>query len=526
MNQNPSLQELHDRIARLQQRVNKLSEEKANLYLVLHLVEQLNPISGVERFLESLMSALCSSLGGTNVEIYFLDDGVINYANLISGERSVIDDIDDPLVANVFQHGGMIENPTDLENTLLKDNIAAVAYTWVMPLQVANKFVGVVKMSNLLGSAQMRQYLTPFFTHMALILDNQIQTRKAESANKAKSKFLATMSHEIRTPLNGILGMAQLLSAAECSEGQRKDYAKTIFDSGNILLSILNDILDLSKIEAEKMELKYSTVDPMLILDNMLALFSGSAHQKGLHITTSWDGLVGKTYQLDKLRVTQMLSNLVSNAVKFTDSGCIEIAASELSCNDDGICALEFSVTDTGPGIVEEEQRSLFKPFNQIDNFSTRRYQGTGLGLSLVHRFAELMQGKAGMESRIGQGSRFWFQIQCTCDRARPALPPALQTQLEAQAPQSLDGSQISNEAKSFVRECEGLDAQFDELSRLLEKNMFSAITHFKALQSELRHSPIAEHFATLEKPINQMRFEEAHQQLKNLRLALGNYDS
>lgn len=203
MTSSPSYQELQQRIEHLETRVRKLSEEKANLYLVLHMVELLNPIAGVDSFLESLMSALCGSMGGTNVEIYYLDEGDIHYVNLLSNTRRVLQTIDDALVERVFKDHGLLEDLTDLDHTLLKENVAAVACTWVIPLVVAGKFLGAIKMSDLLGSAQMREYMTPFFTHMALILDNKIQTRKADSANKAKSSFLATMSHEIRTPLNG-----------------------------------------------------------------------------------------------------------------------------------------------------------------------------------------------------------------------------------------------------------------------------------------------------------------------------------
>lgn len=409
MSQALSYQELEARVAHLEHRVRKLSEQKANLFLVLHLVEQLNPVAGVDSFLESLMLALCANLGGSNVEIYYLDDGAIHFANLL-GERRIVRTIEDPLVAEVFQHHLFIEQVSDLNHTLLRNNSAAVACTWVMPLLVGKELIGAIKMTDLVGTAQMREYLSPFFSHMALIFNNQIKTRIAETANKAKSSFLATMSHEIRTPLNGILGMAQLLSAVECSHEKRLECAQTILSSGNTLLALLNDVLDLSKIEANRLELIHSTVNPQHILNDVLALFWGSAQQKGLALSAAWHGAKTKNYRLDPLRVKQMLSNLVSNAIKFTDHGAISIEARELT-HEEGYTVLEFSVTDTGIGIAKDKQHELFKPFSQVDSGSTRRYVGTGLGLSLVQRFAELMQGDSGVESDLEQGSRFWFRI-------------------------------------------------------------------------------------------------------------------
>lgn len=415
MSQTSSRQDLLKRLDYLENRVRKLSEEKANLYLVLHMVEQLNPVAGVEGLLQSLMSALCSSMGGTNVEIYYyLEEGEIHYANLF-GDRRIVENIEDPLVAEVFEHHRFIEQQSDLGHTLLKDNVAAVACTWVMPLLVGKDILGVIKMSDLVGTAQMRQYLSPFFAHMALILSNEIKTRVAEAANRAKTSFLATMSHEIRTPLNGILGMAQLLTMPGNSPEKYPDYARTILTSGQTLMALLNDVLDLSKIEASKLELSYSVIDPRDLVDEVLSLFSENARRKNLEITATWKGLAGQCYRLDPVRVRQMLSNLVSNAIKFTEQGFVHITADEIN-REGGYAELEFSVTDSGIGIASDKLRLLFKPFSQIDNSSTRHYAGTGLGLSIVQRFAELMQGCSGVESSEGQGSRFWFRIFAEVD--------------------------------------------------------------------------------------------------------------
>ncbi len=424
---NASRVQLVQQIEQLEQRVRKLSEEKANLYLILHMVELLSPIAGVESFLDSLMSALGSSLGGTNVEIYYLDEEQIHYANLF-GERRIIEQLEDPLIEKVFKDHQFVENLSAASNTLLQNDAIPIACDWIMPLMVGKNFIGAVKMSDLLGLATMRDHLAPFFRYMALILNNEIKTRIAETANKAKSNFLATMSHEIRTPLNGMLGMAQLLTRNDITQEKQHEYANTILSSGQTLLAMLNDILDLSKIEASKLSLSYTLSSPQEIIMDVLLLFSESARQKNLEITAHWIHPKGQQYLIDPVRVRQMLTNLVSNAIKFTERGYVHIEGYEV--NRTGQQAeLEFSVSDSGIGIKLEQQRYLFEPFTQLDASSTRRYGGTGLGLSIVQRFAHLMQGSTGLESSPESGSRFWIRIKGSIGAdTNPPMPVIHQT--------------------------------------------------------------------------------------------------
>ncbi|MGZ8181290.1 MAG: sensor histidine kinase [Methylobacter sp.] len=522
MTQVPSYQALQERVAYLEGRVRKVSEEKANLYLVLHLVELLNPLAGIDGLLQSLMSALCGSLGGTNVEIYYLDEGDIHYANLF-GEHRVVERIDDALVAEVFEHHQFVEQSTDVSHTLMDNNALPVACTWVMPLLVGSELLGVIKMSDLLGSAQMRDYLTPFFSHMALILSNEIKTRIAETANKAKSSFLATMSHEIRTPLNGILGMAQLLTMSGCSPDQHRQYARTILSSGHMLLALLNDVLDLSKTEANKLELVYSEVNPQHIIDEVLLLFAESARQKNLAMTAVWSGADGHYYRIDPLRVRQMLTNLVSNAIKFTDQGFVRIEARELAC-DGQQAKLEFSVTDNGAGIAADKQHLLFKAFSQIDGSSTRHYGGTGLGLSIVLRFAELMQGEAGVESNPGQGARFWFRISCNRidTTAKPHSDDVLPKAVGLDAVGALPATDIRAEEEAFILSRQDIGPVLDELDQLLAKSRFSAVGQFKVLEDLLEGSVVAPRFTAIGQLVNEMKFEQARSRLQQLRSELG----
>lgn len=232
----------------------------------------------------------------------------------------------------------------------------------------------------------------------------------ANQATRAKSEFLATMSHEIRTPMNGILGMAQLLMSESVSEPERQEWAKTILDSGQTLLTLLNDILDLSKVEAGKFELQPSPILPCRIVEESVAIFEKLLLSKHLLIEIDCP-LEGRLMSGDGIRLRQMLSNYLSNAIKFTQQGKIRVQVREVAVQN-GNVTLEFSVTDSGIGIPPEKQHLLFNPFTQVDGSSTRRFGGTGLGLSIVRRLAELMQGSVGVESAEGTGSRFWFRVQ------------------------------------------------------------------------------------------------------------------
>ncbi|NTV72142.1 MAG: response regulator [Azonexaceae bacterium] len=235
----------------------------------------------------------------------------------------------------------------------------------------------------------------------------------AESANRAKSAFLATMSHEIRTPMNGILGMAQMLLLPGVKDSERLDYSRTILNSGQTLLALLNDILDLSKVEAGKIELESIPFEPAHVLHDIHALFSENARTKDLQLNLNWNGPNQQRYLGDGHRLRQMLSNLVGNAIKFTTTGYVDIAATEIS-REGANALLEFSVTDTGMGVASEKQSLLFKPFSQADTSITREFSGTGLGLSIVRSLAQRMGGEVGVKSEAGQGACFWFRIPVT----------------------------------------------------------------------------------------------------------------
>ena len=238
----------------------------------------------------------------------------------------------------------------------------------------------------------------------------------AETANRAKSTFLATMSHEIRTPLNGVLGMAQAMAADELSPVQR-DRLDVVRQSGETLLHILNDVLDLSKIEAGKLELEEAEFDISELARGAHAAFTAIANKKGLSFDLAVEAAARGVYVGDSTRVRQILYNLVSNALKFTESGEVRVSVARTDAG------LRLSVADTGIGIPPERLAGLFQKFEQADASTTRRYGGTGLGLAICRELAQLMGGAIRAESKPGEGSTFSVTLPLAKSTARHVLP-------------------------------------------------------------------------------------------------------
>jgi len=275
----------------------------------------------------------------------------------------------------------------------------------IIPFNVAGLFVLVMM------TMMREERIRAFQAHQAhLIAELEAARDKADAANDAKSNFLGVVSHELRTPMNGVLGAAQLLSVSRLDETQRQ-YLSIIRNSGDNLLSLLNDMLDMTKIEAGKMSFDIVDVSMEDLHRRVIGPFTAQAEAKGLGFVHGFTGEVPTVVRGDPLRVCQILSNLLSNAVKFTDQGEIAYRVHGERLEDDRV-RFVFSVTDSGTGIAPDDLALLFQPFTQVDASSTRRFGGTGLGLTIARRMAQIMGGDIGVSSTLGKGSTFTLTIE------------------------------------------------------------------------------------------------------------------
>jgi signal transduction histidine kinase/CheY-like chemotaxis protein len=276
-----------------------------------------------------------------------------------------------------------------------------------------------------------------FQEHQAHLIEELEAARdRANAANDAKSSFLGVISHELRTPMNGVLGAAQLLGATALEPTQR-EYLSIIRNSGDNLLSLLNDILDMTKIEAGKMTFEVVDVSIDDLHKRVTGPFQAQAEAKGLTFETSFEGDIPSVVRGDPLRVCQVIHNLLSNAVKFTDRGDVTYVVHGERMAEDRV-RFDFAVTDSGAGISPEDLERLFQPFTQVDGSSTRRFGGTGLGLTIARRMANIMGGDISVTSTVGEGSTFTFSVESE------VVEWARQSEVEAVPVERIDGQALN----------------------------------------------------------------------------------
>jgi two-component system, sensor histidine kinase len=271
----------------------------------------------------------------------------------------------------------------------------------------------------------------------------------ARQANRAKSNFLATMSHEIRTPMNGVLGMAQLLRRDEIDPAQ-SERLDVLIESGEYLLSILNDILDVSKIDAGRLDITPAPEDLRLFLDRLIGFWGARADEKGVALILSVADSVPDYVLVDALRLRQVLFNLIGNALKFTDKGSVEVIA-EATPNGDGAVLLHLSVRDTGVGIAPDHLPVLFERFSQVDESEVRRFGGTGLGLAIAKQLTELMGGRIWVESEPGKGSTFRIKLPLALAKASKAARSAATAPAGPAAPAGLKVLAVDDNAVNLL---------------------------------------------------------------------------
>ena len=264
----------------------------------------------------------------------------------------------------------------------------------------------------------------------------------ADAANQAKSTFLANMSHEIRTPLTSIIGFAELAVDEDQTTEQRVEALQTIRQSGNHLLNLINDILDFSKIEAGEMDIEKNEIHPLELASEIESMVQGQAKKKGLDFTIQYNFPLPEKIISDPLRLKQILLNLCSNAIKFTDSGSIQLSLKY----DEKTAALEFSVRDTGIGMTSEQVDNLFKAFKQADTSISRRFGGTGLGLFLSKRLAELLGSTLEVESQSGEGSIFKLTLSNIHDGLKTLNLINSTEQIRQASPTQLTGAMLAGD--------------------------------------------------------------------------------
>jgi signal transduction histidine kinase/CheY-like chemotaxis protein len=338
---------------------------------------------------------------------------------------------------------------------------------------------------------------------------------QANEANKAKSEFLANMSHEIRTPLNGVIGFGELLNATELSPTQ-KEYVKFLNESAALLMELINQVLDLAKIEAGKMQLNIERCSPRKIFETAVQLTQHLADKKNVKVYLTLDSKLPTTVYADSIRLSQVLINLLSNAIKFTDKGSVTLTVDVQAGSNASSVALTIGIRDTGIGISDAQKQVLFTAFGQADASTSKRYGGTGLGLVISNNLLHLMNSRVEFESELNKGSHFYFTLELPSEK-EPMHAPSASIDLKPLANAAAAGNLRSEKPVALIVEDNELNLVLCRtlLAKLYPHYTFiSATSGYQAIEMVEQHSP---EFILMDIQMPDMDGRETTQKLREL---------
>jgi signal transduction histidine kinase/CheY-like chemotaxis protein len=338
---------------------------------------------------------------------------------------------------------------------------------------------------------------------------------QANEANKAKSEFLANMSHEIRTPLNGVIGFGELLNATELSPTQ-KEYVKFLNESAALLMELINQVLDLAKIEAGKMQLNIERCSPRKIFETAVQLTQHLADKKNVKVYLTLDSKLPTTIYADSIRLSQVLINLLSNAIKFTDKGSVTLTVDVQAGSNASSVALTIGIRDTGIGISDAQKQVLFTAFGQADASTSKRYGGTGLGLVISNNLLHLMNSRVEFESELNKGSHFYFTLELPSEK-EPMHAPSASIDLKPLANAAAAGNLRSEKPVALIVEDNELNLVLCRtlLAKLYPHYTFiSATSGYQAIEMVEQHSP---EFILMDIQMPDMDGRETTQKLREL---------